>query len=528
MTAPGLARGDEPRTSERRHRTRRPLTSTLSLLGDVSGTLPSPRVASLLAEFAQGGTTALRELAAHLRPRQLRGEESLPTLLPFVPAMADEVTLAGATPAERHVLLRAALDLTGDAAVVLDAAAVDAGVLLLGPLQERLSVENGRMVFLDERLRSLIVSEATAAERLAAHADLARATRRAGAEAAALLHQQRGGLGEARTIAQGLVRAAAKQLRRGFAANAVALARGAIELAEPGTLGAARSILGRAAFWNGAFDEAKEHLDPVRDAGLHERIEAIRARPPEDLPPTRRAQAVTRMLEEVADADADQRALALIGRIGDHWHAGEAEDADSLCARLFLSAHAGHDATGWRPGVERLTPLVLAQVHSMEVGLQIHADDLAGAARALADAIGTLPMEHAAAGVVARFIALFADRNVPFDTGLAGHYDRLIGQPESPPYEPDGAVTGERSLAAIRTRRAYATGTREWPATDFSPRQRDVARLLLQGLTNREIGESLGISERTVEVHLNLIYRKAGVRTRAEYLSRAMRTGGAP
>ena len=409
--------------------------------------------------------------------------------------------------------------------MVLDAAAVDAGVLLLGPVQEHLSVENGHTVFRDERLRSLSVREATGAERLAAHADLARATRRAGAEAAALLHQQRGGLGEARTVAQGLVRAAGEQLRRGFAENAVALARGAIELAEPGTLSAARSILGRAAFWNGAFDEAKDHLDPVRDAGLHELIDAIRARPPEGLPPTRRAQAATRMLEGAAEAAADQRALALIGRIGDHWYAGEAEEADSLCARLFLSAHAGHDATGWSPGGERLTPLVLAQVRSMEVGLQIHADDLSGASRTLAAAIRTLPMEYAAAGVVPRFIALFAKRNVLFDNRLAAHYDRLIRQPGSAPYEPEGAVTGERSVAAIRTRRARAAAHRDWPTTDLSPRQHDVARLLLQGLTNREIGESLGISERTVEVHLNLVYRKAGVRTRAEYLSQAVQTG---
>lgn len=525
MTGSGLTRGDETQMRERRSKTHRPLMSTLTLLTHAAGTLPSPRVANVLAEFAHGDAAALRELTAHLRPRQLQGEESLPSTLPFVPAMTEEVTLAGYTPAERRVLLRAALDLTGDASVILDAAAVDAGVLLLGPVQTCLSIENGRTVFQDGRLRSLLVSDATVPERLEAHADLARATRRMGLEAAALLHQQRGGLGEARTVAQGLVRAAGEQLRRGFTENAATLARGAIELTEPTTLASARSILGRAAFWNGALEEAKEHLDPVRDAALHDLIDAIRIGPSEDLPPTRRAQAVTRMLEQVAETDADQRTLALIGRIGDHWHAGEAEDADSLCARLFLSAHAGQDATGWRPGSERLTPLTLAQVRSMEVGLQIHAGDLTGAAHTLAYAIRTCPMEHAAAGVVPRYIALFAAKDIPFETDLSLHYDRLLRQRDSTPYEADGAVTGERSLAAIRTHRTHAPATHIWHTTDFSPRQRDVARLLLQGLTNREIGATLGISERTVEVHLHLVYRKAGVRTRAEYLSQAMRTG---
>jgi DNA-binding NarL/FixJ family response regulator len=47
-------------------------------------------------------------------------------------------------------------------------------------------------------------------------------------------------------------------------------------------------------------------------------------------------------------------------------------------------------------------------------------------------------------------------------------------------------------------------------------RERQVARLLRSGRTNKEIGQKLGIAESTVECHLTSIYRKLGVQSRAE------------
>jgi len=48
----------------------------------------------------------------------------------------------------------------------------------------------------------------------------------------------------------------------------------------------------------------------------------------------------------------------------------------------------------------------------------------------------------------------------------------------------------------------------------FSERERDVFSNLLEGSTNQEIADSLGICEKTVEVHLSSIYRKIGVKSR--------------
>ena len=50
----------------------------------------------------------------------------------------------------------------------------------------------------------------------------------------------------------------------------------------------------------------------------------------------------------------------------------------------------------------------------------------------------------------------------------------------------------------------------------LSEREKQVAGLLLQGKSNKEIASSLDISTRTVEFHATRIYAKLGVSSRAE------------
>lgn len=51
---------------------------------------------------------------------------------------------------------------------------------------------------------------------------------------------------------------------------------------------------------------------------------------------------------------------------------------------------------------------------------------------------------------------------------------------------------------------------------ELSPRERDVLRLLTEGLSNSEIAERLGISEKTVRNHLSHLFDKLGVWSRAQ------------
>lgn len=65
----------------------------------------------------------------------------------------------------------------------------------------------------------------------------------------------------------------------------------------------------------------------------------------------------------------------------------------------------------------------------------------------------------------------------------------------------------------------------EAPETPLSEREREVLGLIATGATNKEIAERLFLSPHTVKEHASALYRKLGVKNRAEATRRAERLG---
>lgn len=61
----------------------------------------------------------------------------------------------------------------------------------------------------------------------------------------------------------------------------------------------------------------------------------------------------------------------------------------------------------------------------------------------------------------------------------------------------------------------------------LSPREQEIARLVAQGLTTKQIAERAFVSENTVKMHLKRIFAKTDIRNRAELVQRIWREGKA-
>ena len=113
-------------------------------------------------------------------------------------------------------------------------------------------------------------------------------------------------------------------------------------------------------------------------------------------------------------------------------------------------------------------------------------------------------------------------------------------------------ISGAGRISPNAARAAGAAGfiSKDWPAADIaravrmvgmgmtvfrpheapqgpplSEREREVLEAVASGATNREIAESLFLSPHTVKEHTSSLYRKLGVRNRAEAVQKAQRLG---
>jgi DNA-binding NarL/FixJ family response regulator len=97
--------------------------------------------------------------------------------------------------------------------------------------------------------------------------------------------------------------------------------------------------------------------------------------------------------------------------------------------------------------------------------------------------------------------------------------------------EPEEIIRGVRAAAAdqapLHPKAAQTLLNREMPETTrtLTPREREVLRLVADGLPNKQIARRLGIAEKTVKAHLTNVFEAIGVTDRTAAALWAHRNG---
>ena len=96
----------------------------------------------------------------------------------------------------------------------------------------------------------------------------------------------------------------------------------------------------------------------------------------------------------------------------------------------------------------------------------------------------------------------------------------VVASPTAPEAAAAGGGSGISRLATSQLLSGFAL-----PLSKLSNRQQEVVALVIQGLSAREIGARLFISERTVETHLANVYERLDIHSRRELILSQDRVG---
>jgi DNA-binding CsgD family transcriptional regulator len=211
------------------------------------------------------------------------------------------------------------------------------------------------------------------------------------------------------------------------------------------------------------------------------------------------------------------------------WQAERARargDAATVAAAVaagerFLADGRERGAKG-RPRQSTMGPEGTAWLARLEAeGARLADGGSAALWRATADAFeGVLVFEVARARLhLAECLLRDGDRDAARPELVAAHRD-AVALRARPLVETLEALArrGRIELAGVPARGAG-------PGAVLTPRERDVMRLVAEGLTNRQIGERLYISEKTASVHVSNVLAKLDASGRAEAVAVATRRG---
>jgi DNA-binding NarL/FixJ family response regulator len=116
--------------------------------------------------------------------------------------------------------------------------------------------------------------------------------------------------------------------------------------------------------------------------------------------------------------------------------------------------------------------------------------------------------------------------------GVDGYLDKTAKEDQIS-YAIDEIIAGRQVFSTEQDRSAmdqlghFIRHTREVADVNsvLTDREMDVLRLIAQGLTTRQMGSRLGLSDRTIESHISKLYRKLGAKTRVQVVMKAAALG---
>jgi len=462
-----------------------------------SATECHPAAARACAEWAAGSPMLAIELATSLSDDERQGRRPLPAVpratvraveqmqadLDLLPDRSRRaLVVAAASRSGRVPVLLRALTALGEPPGGLDEAE-DAG---------HISLAGGDVTFTHPLLRPLSYHLVAASSRRAAHRALAGALAEPHDAAERAWHLVEASVGPDDDVAAALDLVAADARRRGaLTESAQALERAAALSTDPHAAAQRRRVAAVAALDGFDFDNALRLVDPANaddvDAALLA-VEAIEARDGGDAALAALAATSTDQPDVVADL------LFAAGRRAD---AAKTLDgvastplADCVRAALDPSVELPPEPDASAPGGRRARRrwLHAAAQRNVAVDHPISVDELVGAAN-VAAAAGD---PSTARDLVERAVASIpagATRIAEALARLAKRFDEV-------------AVTAANVPSAV--------------LQSLTKGERRVAESVAAGRTNKEVADHLFVSVKTVDFHLQAIYRKLAVRSRTE------------
>lgn len=89
----------------------------------------------------------------------------------------------------------------------------------------------------------------------------------------------------------------------------------------------------------------------------------------------------------------------------------------------------------------------------------------------------------------------------------------------------NGKIWGPREAIVMMADRVRSDHPANGSDNEVDPADRELLQLLNEGLSNKEIGQRLGLAEATIKARLNRLYKQFNVASRLQLLSAAIRDG---